>query len=61
MKTFMVVVHVCDREGEYCDAYFTDEYNDAENMRMNAVCGLGAEAEVYVRNTETFEYEFLYC
>lgn len=60
MKKFMVVVHICDNEGDYCEAYFANTYNEAENMRINSVCGLGAEAEVYVRNIDTCEYEFFY-
>ena len=45
MKKFMVV---CSADGESW-ADFYDKAGDADNARMNCVCGLGGVAEVYER------------
>lgn len=59
MKKYMVVYLV---EGETC-ASFYDTTIEADDARVNIVCGLGGHAEVYVRRETEFgkEYVFLYA
>lgn len=54
MKKYMVIVLL---DGEQ-SAHFTDDYTTAHNMAMDAECGLGAYAEIYVRvqNEEYGDY-----
>lgn len=60
MKKFMVV---CKSEGKQWAKFF-DHMDETEEYRMNAVCGVGALAEVYQyadeSETECGGYEFLY-
>ena len=60
MKKFMVV---CISEGKQWAKFF-DSQDEAEQYRMNCVCGVGGDAEVYKRQAETDDeagaYEFLY-
>ncbi len=59
MKKYMVVYLV---EGE-TGASFYDTTIEADDARVNIVCGLGGSAEVYVRRETEFgkEYVFLYA
>lgn len=48
MKRYMVVSIVDGMQY----AYFTDEYLQAEQYRMDCECGMGGYAEVYERQTD---------
>lgn len=48
MKKFMVIA---TSEGEQF-ATFTDDYAEASRTRMDYVCGLGAYAEIYIREKQ---------
>lgn len=48
MKRFMVI-YVIDGEQS---AYFTDDYIQAEQFRMDCECGMGGYAETYERQTD---------
>ena len=56
MLRFMVV-SMCEGNPY---AWFLNSLNEAEDYRMNVVCGLGASAQVYELNEEMGIYEFLY-
>lgn len=55
MPKYMVIFNwMSDYEDQETTARFYGTYEEAENARMNAVCGLGAYAEVYIRE-EVFD------
>ena len=60
MKKYMVITLI---EGKQ-SAMFFDDYDKASQYKMDAECGIGAIAEVYVYQEETENtcggYEFLY-
>lgn len=60
MKRYMVVTLT---DGMQSAAFF-DDRDKMEDFRFAAVCGMGGEAEVYIRQDETEDecggYEFLY-
>ena len=60
MKKYMVVYEIKDdHEGlePVQGASFTDDYTEARNKKMDVECGLGAYAELYVRD-EVEGYSF---
>jgi len=59
MKKFMVITSL---EGS-TDAKFFDKLIDAEQYRMNAMCGVSAEAQVYELRKDKYgneSYSFMY-
>lgn len=48
MKRYMVISIIDGRQ----HAYFTDNYVEAEQYRMDCECGMGGYAEVYKRQTD---------
>lgn len=60
MKKYMVIT--VDEEGNH-DAFFTDDFNKAEDHRSIACVSMGYYAEVYERIADeegSASYEFLY-
>ena len=43
MKKYMVIMRTEDGQ----DAFFTDEYTKAMNIKMDVECGLGGVAQLY--------------
>lgn len=59
MPKYMVIIKA--EGGTF--AMFFDSIREAEEYRMDGVCGMGFEAEIYERFTDkdgTERYEFLY-
>lgn len=60
MKRFMVIYVIDGKQS----AYFTDDYIQAEQFRMDCECGMGGYAEVYKRQTDedgVDNYVFVYA
>ena len=60
MKKFMVVIFASDEDGEETFAKFFDTYGDASNARMDAECGMGWYAEIYVRQETECGREYVF-
>lgn len=56
MPKYMVITK---GDGEVWAAFF-DSITEAEDYKMDGECGMGFYAEVYERDEELGEYQFLY-